>query len=281
VSATGASSQPTSVGVGIVNGWAISDQRGQCSAQTRQGGNLSVEIVHSAGGNQTTLLLRQPSWSAIRERHGDAATLRFSNGRNYGGIASAGRRTGDGESRVTTISLSSGGGQLLDDFARAHRIDISIGGVRAGTVSLRGTHEVAERLRSCAAASFRAYPPPPIMFVPRGPELPPGEAPPIHRSGTITNDDYPVAAIRAGQQGTVRVRLSVGADGRVIACSIVQSSGSAILDSTTCALSQRRFRYSPARDAAGNAVSGSVTRTIVWRLPEPPPPLPKPVAPKI
>jgi TonB family protein len=92
--------------------------------------------------------------------------------------------------------------------------------------------------------------------------------PPVHVAGTITNDDYPAAAIRAEEEGSVSVRLQVSADGRVESCTVARSSGSAVLDSTTCQLLSARARFEPARDAGGRRVRGSVTRSVRWELPD-------------
>jgi protein TonB len=85
--------------------------------------------------------------------------------------------------------------------------------------------------------------------------------------GAFNNDsDYPSAARRREEQGTVRVSYTIGADGRVSNCAVIQSSGSSSLDSTTCRIFERRFRYSPARDASGNAVATSMRQSVTWRL---------------
>ena len=89
----------------------------------------------------------------------------------------------------------------------------------------------------------------------------------IWRSGSFSNEsDYPDAARRREEQGTVRVRFTVGTDGRVSGCSVVASSGSSALDSTTCRILQRRFRYRPARDSSGNPVPETKTQAVTWRL---------------
>ena len=85
--------------------------------------------------------------------------------------------------------------------------------------------------------------------------------------GAFNNDsDYPSAARRREEQGTVRVAYTVGTDGRVSNCAVVQSSGSSSLDSTTCRIFERRFRYTPARDATGNPVPQTIRSTVTWRL---------------
>jgi protein TonB len=73
--------------------------------------------------------------------------------------------------------------------------------------------------------------------------------------GTIRARDYPKQARRDGIEGVVTVGFTVGRDGRARACRVLRSSGSALLDTTTCALIERRYRYAPARDAAGNPVA--------------------------
>ncbi|HPU16649.1 MAG TPA: TonB family protein, partial [Polymorphobacter sp.] len=74
-------------------------------------------------------------------------------------------------------------------------------------------------------------------------------------SGSISNRDYPKAARAAGVGGAVTVHFDVRADGGVEHCRVVASSGSALLDETTCRLIAARFRYVPARDASGAAIT--------------------------
>jgi protein TonB len=80
-------------------------------------------------------------------------------------------------------------------------------------------------------------------------------------------DDYPADAQRNGEEGTVQAELAVDSKGRVTGCTIVRSSGHASLDETTCSILQRRARFTPARDANGEAIPDSVvTPPVVWRL---------------
>lgn len=82
--------------------------------------------------------------------------------------------------------------------------------------------------------------------------------------GRISSADYPRAAVEAGLGGRLVARYTVGANGRVVQCDIVESSGSAILDNTTCTLVVKRFRYRPARDAAGKPVTDSIYEDHNW-----------------
>jgi TonB family protein len=90
----------------------------------------------------------------------------------------------------------------------------------------------------------------------------------------LSDEDYPAASVRNGEQGAVAFRLSIGADGRPAGCSVTRSSGSAALDATTCRLMMARPRFVPARDSSGKAVADAVEGRIVWRLPDDAPPRP-------
>jgi protein TonB len=103
-------------------------------------------------------------------------------------------------------------------------------------------------------------------------ETAPEPAPPTVRaraelSFTISDDDYPPAALAARAQGWVGFRLAISPEGRVTDCTIVASSGSAALDAQTCRLYQSRASFRPARDAVGRATGDVITGRIHWQLP--------------
>ena len=74
----------------------------------------------------------------------------------------------------------------------------------------------------------------------------------------------------AGAEGRVSVSVSVGADGGVTGCRVTASSRSAALDEGTCRVLRERARYTPARDAAGQAVADTVAEQVTWALPNEP-----------
>lgn len=74
-------------------------------------------------------------------------------------------------------------------------------------------------------------------------------------SGAIGDRDYPRTARAARVEGIAVVRFTVGIDGRARDCRVAASSGHAELDATTCRLIEARFRYDPARDAAGQPIA--------------------------
>jgi protein TonB len=114
-------------------------------------------------------------------------------------------------------------------------------------------------------------PPAPIDVAPPSPPVTVSKASAVRAIGNrntwITTDDYPAAALRAEDEGSVAISVQVGSDGRVTGCTVTASSGSSTLDSAACRLYQRRARFEPARDDAGAAIATSYTDRVRWQLP--------------
>ena len=82
-------------------------------------------------------------------------------------------------------------------------------------------------------------------------------------------EDYPPAANRAEATGTTRIRLNVGADGKLVGAEVVKSAGASrehkLLDRVTLAkLSECSFR--PGTDENGRPVGASFEVEYVWKL---------------
>ena len=116
-------------------------------------------------------------------------------------------------------------------------------------------------------------PPTPVIAAPPAPPAPP--APRVSQAAASKGDvrslfgpdDYPETARDSGATGTARARLEIGPNGRVSSCTITQSTGNSALDRATCSVLQRRAKYTPAKDQAGNPISDSVnTPPIRWQL---------------
>jgi TonB family protein len=83
----------------------------------------------------------------------------------------------------------------------------------------------------------------------------------------VTTNDYPTAALREEREGTVAFSLTIGRNGRVSACEITSSSGSADLDSAACSLIAQRARFTPARNTQGKAQAGRYANRVRWQIP--------------
>jgi TonB family protein len=103
--------------------------------------------------------------------------------------------------------------------------------------------------------------------------LPPQDPPPAedararaNLASYLSDADYPIQALRLNQQGTVGFDLDISPEGRATQCHIVSSSGSELLDLTTCRIMLERARFEPARDEAGSAVPDRISSRISWRI---------------
>jgi len=87
---------------------------------------------------------------------------------------------------------------------------------------------------------------------------------PVKIAGEIDNaEDYPTPPggrdIRLGHSVTIYMTVTV--DGRAQDCRVVEPSPDPVADRITCDLAEQRFRFQPARNAAGDAVPA----TYGWR----------------
>jgi periplasmic protein TonB len=76
--------------------------------------------------------------------------------------------------------------------------------------------------------------------------------------------DFPkrTRSLRAGQ--AVTVEMTVGADGRASACRVVKPSPDPEADRIVCELAEKRFRFRPKTDAAGNPVAAKYRWQQRW-----------------
>jgi periplasmic protein TonB len=117
-------------------------------------------------------------------------------------------------------------------------------------------------------------PPPAAPIVPTA--APPAPPPPAvisaakprgNPSNWANTNDYPSRALQQEREGTTGFRVTIGTNGRVIDCSVTQSSGHADLDEATCKNIERRARFTPAL-RNGEPVQGSYSNRVRWQIPK-------------
>lgn len=84
----------------------------------------------------------------------------------------------------------------------------------------------------------------------------------------VTVNDYPTSDLRLEHTGLTRVKLAIGADGRVTGCTVSASSGWPGLDAAACAKLTQRSRFEPATDNTGARVTGTFTTSVKWEIPD-------------
>jgi TonB family protein len=65
----------------------------------------------------------------------------------------------------------------------------------------------------------------------------------LNRSEVIAPSDYPIDALRRGDEGITTFQLRIGRDGRAQKCEILASSGHVPLDDAVCRLMLEKARF--------------------------------------
>ncbi|MGN6277925.1 MAG: energy transducer TonB [Sphingomonas sp.] len=94
-------------------------------------------------------------------------------------------------------------------------------------------------------------------------------ASPMNPASWFDYNDYPIDAIRRGEQGRVAFTVAVDATGHPTKCRITTSSGSSALDDGTCAIIISKGRFQPAHDEDGKPIAGNWSSATRWALAQP------------
>lgn len=84
--------------------------------------------------------------------------------------------------------------------------------------------------------------------------------------GLFSADDYPSDALQAHETGKVKVAVLINEKGRVADCSVIETSGVAVLDAQACAAIKNRARFTPSVGKDGKPSRDGFMQTIVWQL---------------
>lgn len=82
----------------------------------------------------------------------------------------------------------------------------------------------------------------------------------------FSEDDYPVRAILADESGATRVGLLIDENGLVRDCTLLETSGIAMLDSRSCGIITQRAKFEPALGENGKPIKSAAVQTIRWKL---------------
>jgi TonB family protein len=82
----------------------------------------------------------------------------------------------------------------------------------------------------------------------------------------FTGKDYPRHALERWQDGRVKFALLIDEKGKVADCSVIETSGVAVLDAQSCAVLKERARFQPALGADGKPAKDAVTAAINWAV---------------
>ncbi len=83
--------------------------------------------------------------------------------------------------------------------------------------------------------------------------------------GRFRNSDFP-DSLRGVGRVRIGVRYAIGPSGQVDKCEVIEGSGYSELDAMTCRIIMERYRFRPARDPDGYAVTEVREEDYRWRV---------------
>jgi TonB family protein len=147
--------------------------------------------------------------------------------------------------------------RFLDKFGKSEQLALAVGPNNL-SVPMKNTGKALEALQQCVDESLAE-----LGFDPKAlgglRSRPEGE---WRQLFTIVN--YPAASLRAKKGGLVAFRATIGTDGRVSKCTVVQSSGTQELDDQTCSVLTTKGRFKPAVAADGSKVAAPFVDFMMW-----------------
>lgn len=85
-----------------------------------------------------------------------------------------------------------------------------------------------------------------------------------------TQGRHSAEALQRREEGRVVAKLWIDTSGKVVSCTVTQSSGSAALDQKTCSIALEKVSFEPATDRRGRPVVAAYILPVRWVIPSGP-----------
>lgn len=153
-------------------------------------------------------------------------------------------------------------GEVLTSIGRSERVDIRASGELNERFAVPGIGAALRALDDCTLDLGRAW-----GFTIEQQKAMRQAAEPVVKLGTFfSSDDYPSAALKNGEMGRAKVKISVAANGSPTACALTRPSGSKALDDVTCRKLMKYARFRPAVGQDGKPMPSMYLTSVSWLL---------------
>lgn len=235
--------------------WVISYEESMCVLSRRYGsGSEQVDLGFRPIPTQAEMQLVLVTPAGRSRNHGGTATLMLDDV-PAGQVSFASVTIDHPPRRVTTAIVAA---DLIGRMATASALTVKADA--ALVLAIPGAAGAARALSACQDDLLRSWG--------LDPKALHGEVSHARLIGNIADwfgpDQYPDRAARENAQGRTVAGIIVDASGMASGCKIIESSGTAELDTTTCAIAMRRARFAPARDAGGRAIASWYILPVRW-----------------
>lgn len=216
---------------------------------------VKLRFTPATLGGWTTVLLDAPDGSARPRQTGDATLLLQPENRTQSAdYQSLDKR--EPNRHAVAIRLT---GQEISAWRGVEKLAISLDKAPPVTIELQGMQAGVSALQKCHDDLLRGW------------QVDPAELAAISVSPKLESDLGPIFDPRylrnglpKGELRRIHMLFTVGIDGLVSACRVIETSGHEVLDAATCALSTGRIRYQPGRDKSGQLMVSHVLFAVRW-----------------
>jgi TonB family protein len=84
--------------------------------------------------------------------------------------------------------------------------------------------------------------------------------------GVFRGDDYPAEAMDKNMEGEVQFALLIDETGAIADCTVIKTSGVAVLDAQSCGIVKKRARFKPALGHDGKPAKDGLVQRVSWRI---------------
>lgn len=242
--------------------WAVDGAGTRCVLTRRLGGTPTASLIVRTfpGSGEYEAMLASPDWPRRVYQVKKEAALSFApSGSAWRGSA-------------VLVPLQHGLGdavafprlpaQFIGAFANASSLSLAAGGEALGSYTLPSAAKAAEALAFCETEKLIEWGADPAGFGPgTSPPRPVGKP-----SEWLTDRDLGPDQYLGSYAVAVIARLTIGADGGVEQCELLETSGSERLAGVACSALRKRARYEPARDKGGKPVRSVAVYRTSWSV---------------
>ena len=236
------------------DGFIVATFGGNCLLTTEYESGTKT-IIHAQGeNNKAYFVFTQENWKPVAEKR---YKFKIDFGAYYYDLTA---NAADDIGFISTIHP-----EFLDTYAASSKFEILWGTKSIAALKLDGSSKAITAFRLCMKDNGIGLLAPPIkVSIPPKIKSDPFDLSEPAKIAGYYGTSYPVEA--KGAEGTVKAAIKVSSSGGALECTIVETSGSTILDEAACK-ALRQARFNAAKDRAGQPIESFIELPVKYEDP--------------
>jgi hypothetical protein len=248
--------------------WQLERGENTCSIILHGGSSakdISLAVRHTPGQTEVFVHLINTSWSHSPVANPTHLTLSLEPGGTVGETMSSYSRN-NFELPQPSVNFYVAAPAFLAELSTANALVVSDKGRPFARFELPVADKAVAALRSCEAARLKQWKiDPAFLFSLRSTPVPEKSI-----ASYVSDSDFPTGAVPSEFAGQTVVKVLVDIRGKGRDCTVLETSGSGMLDSFTCRILEKQVRFRPAVGADGNVVAAPYVVRMWWFGSNPP-----------